>query len=105
MARGTYADNSTRKCVIYCPLGSFADPTTQICVASIFDLIKPARRCPVCSAVTSLAHAFPSAIGESTPILPRGNAPAFVLLELTETTRLEDVFLLVLRVSPLLQIH
>lgn len=35
VAKGTFGDNSTRKCVLHCPLGSFADSTTQLCVASI----------------------------------------------------------------------
>jgi hypothetical protein len=36
LAAKTYAEESTRKCVLACTLGTFADPTTLKCVSSIY---------------------------------------------------------------------
>ena len=105
MAKGTYADNSTRKCVIYCPLGSFANPNTQICVSSTSDLIKFVRLCPVCSAATSPEPVSRSATGVNTQISRRDNAPAYVPIKLTEIIQLADVSQLVLPASPPSQTH
>lgn len=102
-AKGTFADNSTRKCVIYCPLGSFADPTTQICVAGISSIMQNALKCPIIMEATSLATAYWNATGDNLLMQSAGNAPGSVQLAVTEITQLAAAWVCVLRARELSQ--
>lgn len=85
VSQGTFADNSTRKCVIYCPLGSFADPVTQICVQRNDLSMQSAPQCLVSSEAMSLEIAYSCVTGESTPIPSVANVPTSAPPPHTET--------------------
>lgn len=87
---GTYADSTSRRCVLYCPLGYFADPTTQVCVPSIFFTIQHVLLFQITSEAIPQETACFNATKASLLIQKPDNVFKYVLLVFMETNLLVD---------------